>query len=116
MTTATTTRTFQDTMISAEDFAPMVRFYTEFVGLEIVEENDAWVLLKDATTSQSLCITKGASVKSTAPGISVPDIEVALTDLTALGGSVTERWEFGPMVGANCTDPEGHEVMVWQTR
>lgn len=116
MTTATKTARFQDTMVSATDYATMVRFYTEFVGLEPTQVTDDFTMLTDPETGQSLCITDGASVARVSPGIAVDSIEPALERLVELGGSVTERWAFGPMVGANATDPEGNELMVWELR
>lgn len=103
-------------MISAADADRMVAFYRDFAGLTVGDDTDSYVMLSDSDTGQSLCITKGSSVGSTSPGIAVDDIGAALKQIVELGGSIRDKWDYGPMVGANCSDPEGNEVMVWQIK
>jgi predicted enzyme related to lactoylglutathione lyase len=106
-------RKFKDTMISASDFGGLVSFYENFWGVKAVR-NDDFAMLVDRETKQSLCITNGPSVTATSPGFAVDDIEKAVNDVTQLGGKVIRRWEFSTMKGANCYDPEGNEIMIWQ--
>lgn len=114
MTATTKHARLKDTMISASDIATMRRFYEEVVGLEVTQETDDFVMLTDPETNQSICLTDGRSVSSTSPGVEVDELEEAITRLERLGGSVRDRWEFGPMIGANCSDPEGNELLLWQ--
>lgn len=104
----------QDTMIMARDYEKMIKFYNEFVGLDIIDKNEHWATLRDKETNQVLSITNGPSVRSVSPGIEVENIEHALQAIKLLGGSVHKRWELGSMKGANCYDPENNEIMVWQ--
>ena len=106
----------KDTMIMAMDYPKMIKFYNEFLGLEIIEKTEQWTTLKDTETSQTLCITNGSSVRATAPGIEVPNLDKALKDLETLGGSVHKYWEFDTLKGANCYDPENNEMMIWEER
>ena len=107
---------FKDTMIVAMDFEKMIKFYNEYCELEIVEKTENWATLVDKETKQSLCITNGTSVRSTSPGFEVTDLDKALSDLERRGGSVVKKWEFGPMKGAHCSDPEKNEMMIWAAK
>ncbi|MFC1522894.1 VOC family protein [Elusimicrobiota bacterium] len=107
-------RNFSDTMIAAKDYKKLVDFYHKLVGLEIAEATDDYTMLVDKEKKQNLCISNGVSIKRTAPGIAVEDLEETLKDLENLGGKIEKRWELGPMKGANCMDPEGNWIMIWQ--
>lgn len=104
----------KDTMIMTQDYSKMVKFYNEFVGLEITEQTENWTTLQDKETGNTLCLTNGASVRSTAPGIEVENLEKSLEELRAVGGTVHKTWEFATMKGANCYDPENNEIMLWE--
>ena len=107
-------RNFSDTMIAAKDYKKLVSFYTDFVGLEVAESTKNYTMLVDQEKKQCLCITDGPSVTSTSPGIAVTDLAQSLIDLKVMGGTVLKTWEFASMKGANCQDPEGNELMIWQ--
>ena len=104
----------RDTMISARDFRKLTLFYTRFVGLKCTARNQRFAALMDPKSRQCLCITNGESVDRASPGIQVQDLDAALKRLARLGGKVRKRWDYGAMRGANCKDPEGNEIMVWQ--
>jgi predicted enzyme related to lactoylglutathione lyase len=110
------TRQFQDTMVSARNFDRMVSFYTRFMGLELMEQTADFALLRDGRTGQSLCVTNGPSVETPSPGVAVADLERAIDELEAMGGKVRKRWMLGMLEGANCEDPEGNGLMLWQRR
>ncbi len=107
-------RNFSDTMIAAKDYEKLVSFYTGFVGLEVTESSEKFTMLVDREKKQCLCITNGESVSSTSPGILVTDLAQSLIDLKSMNGKILKTWEFASMKGANCLDPEGNELMIWQ--
>lgn len=107
-------RKFFDTMISASDFPKMVEFYEKFWGLTVTDRHEYYAMLVDPVTGQKLCITNGPSVTQTSPGFDVDDIDKAVRDVEVLGGKVLRRWELKGKKGANCQDPEGNEIMIWQ--
>ena len=113
---ATTIRSFTDTMMSVKNFEKQIEFYTNFLGLSIVHKVTGYALLKDNESGQVLCITDGESVASVSPGITTANLEDSLAELNKLGGSVVKRWEYSDMIGANCKDPEGNELMIWQLK
>ena len=105
---------FLDTMLPAMDFRKLVSFYTRFVGLKTTERNRGFAMLTDPKSRQALCITNGRAVGRASPGIQVQDLDASLKRLRKLGGKILKRWDFGGMRGANCKDPEGNEMLVWQ--
>jgi catechol 2,3-dioxygenase-like lactoylglutathione lyase family enzyme len=109
-------RRFQDTMISARNYDRLVGFYTRFMGLELLEQNGELALLRDASTGQTLCVTNGPAVEAPSPAVAVDDLERAVLELETLGGRVRKRWMIGMFEGANCEDPEGNGIMLWQRR
>lgn len=114
--TTQNSRQFQDTHIAARNFDRMVGFYTQFMNLELMEQTAEMALLRDARTGQTLCVTNGPSVDKPSPGVVVADLDRAIEELETFGGKVRRRWTLGMVEGANCEDPEGNEMMLWQRR
>jgi hypothetical protein len=109
-------RNFSDTMMSSENYDAKIAFYERFVGLKLKLRTDSFAMLEDQSTGQKLCLTNGRSVEKTGPSILVKNLDGAMRDLKALGGSVTATWEFENMKGANAVDFEGHEILIYENK
>jgi predicted enzyme related to lactoylglutathione lyase len=105
---------YSDNMLSARNFAALSAFYRDCFGLYVASEAACHVMLVDPVSQQKLCITDGESVSRMSPGIRAENLDEALDRLQAKGAVVRKRWEFEKMKGANCEDPEGNELLVWQ--
>lgn len=108
--------TYSDNMLAAKDFKRLVAFYSATFGLSAKSHSDCHSFLVDPVSQQKLCITDGESVGRMSPGIESTNLERTLADIEAAGGKTLQRWEFKSMFGANCSDPEGNELMVWQLK
>lgn len=108
--------TYSDNMISAENFEETIGFYQDSFGLTLGSKNESFAVLVDPVSKQKLCITNGPSVSKMSPGISTSDLSETLKSFESRGGKITKRWEYKYMIGANCHDKEGNEVMIWESR
>ena len=109
---------FADTMIGAPDLKRAAAFYRAALKLKLVDKGDGgFVILQDPDTGQRLCIVKTEKPsKNAGIGVETPDLARTLASLEKLGCTLTQRWEYPKMIGANCTDADGHEMVIWQTR
>jgi predicted enzyme related to lactoylglutathione lyase len=105
---------YSDNMLSARDISALSAFYRDSFGLLVESENQGYIMLVDPVSRQRLCLTKGESVARMSPGICAENLEEALGRLEKGGARVRKRWEYPKMLGANCEDPEGNEILVWQ--
>lgn len=108
---------FADTMIGSPDIKKAAAFYKATLKLKIADKGDgSFVILKDPDTGQRLCIFKTPKAsKNAAIGVETRNLAQALATLEKRGCKVISRWEYPKMIGANCTDIDGHEMLLWQT-
>jgi predicted enzyme related to lactoylglutathione lyase len=108
--------TYSDNMISAKDLNSLAAFYEKSFGLYREVSNASFVTLRDERSHQRICLVGGDAVSRMSAGILTVDRDAALKTLENNGAKITKRWEYEKMLGANLTDPEGNEILVWQER
>lgn len=104
----------KDMMIAAQHLPTLTNFYATCFGLRTDQKGECFTTLVDPVSAQRLCLTDGPSVSRASPGIGTESLEETLAAVARCGGKVLSRWEFPRMKGANCADPEGNEILVWQ--
>ena len=105
-----------DAMIGSPDLKATTAFYKSFLKMKLADKGDgSFVILSDPETDQRVCIMSMPKLKNAALGVDTPDLERSLAALQKLGGKVTHRWSYPKMIGANCKDPDGHELILWQS-
>jgi hypothetical protein len=108
---------FADTMIGSPDIKKTAAFYKATLKLKLADKGDgSFLILKDPETGQRLCIvTTPKASKNAGIGVETKNLAQTLASLEKRGCKVTARWEYPKMIGANCTDIDGHEMLLWQT-
>lgn len=107
---------YSDNMLSAKNYKSLVAFYRDSIGLYPSVAREDFTILIDQESGQRLCITSGPSNGRFSPGISSKKLDSTITQMTQLGAKVLKQWEYPGMIGANVEDPEGNEIVVWESK
>ena len=107
---------FADTMIGSTDIKKTAQFYKSVLKMKLADKGDgSFVILHDPQTAQRLCIVSTPKASTNAGiGIETPNLDQTLASLKKNGCKVMGRWEYPKMIGANCKDIDGHEMVLWQ--
>ena len=107
---------FADTMIGSTDIKKTAHFYKSVLKMRLADKGDgSFVILHDPLTAQRLCIVSTPKASTNVGiGIETPNLDQTLESLKKSGCKVMGRWEYPKMIGANCKDIDGREMVLWQ--
>src|SRR5260370_33103164 len=107
--------TYSDTMIGSADIKRTAAYYRKVLKMKVVDKgNKSYLTLADVASNQRLCIIAEPKMKNASLSFQTDNIEKALLALKKHGGKVSKRYSYPSMVGANCTDADGHAIIIWQ--
>lgn len=106
-------------LISVQDMARAVRFYTDVFGLEVAAESPSWSELRHGTATVALHGGGKPGFRRTGLSFTVDDIEAACTRVERYGGErrsgPEDRGDEGILL-AEVTDTEGNGIMISQDK
>jgi catechol 2,3-dioxygenase-like lactoylglutathione lyase family enzyme len=101
------------------DLDRAIRFYTDVLGLELVSRDAVARLRVDGVrvelipTADRALLSGRGNARLT---LAVEQVDQATADLAARGVPVSELHEVANGRFASCTDPDGNDIVLWQTR
>jgi catechol 2,3-dioxygenase-like lactoylglutathione lyase family enzyme len=108
--------------MSVRDIEKTLRFYRSVFGVEEYWREEGVVHVRTPGAQDVITFTQGASAPGESAGIAhigfrlvnAADIDQAVQDAEAGGGTLLRRGEFSPgFPYAYVADPDGYEVEIW---
>jgi predicted enzyme related to lactoylglutathione lyase len=102
-----------DLMISVDDLASALEFWTEALNMYPAEDAEGWVMLEHPTTHQRITLFEGDLGTPWCVAVRAQDLERAIADLAEHGATVGDIFESPGFRASLCLDPSGNPIMLY---